>query len=80
MNKLNEQVESILENTLYIIVGLFGSGLVLGFFVMFLWNKVIPHIFNLPMLGYFDSLWLYMLSGLLVKSISINRTIETKKD
>jgi hypothetical protein len=50
-------------------IGLFGAALLLAFPVMWLWNWVVVDIFQLPVIGYWESFALYTLFGILFKSI-----------
>jgi hypothetical protein len=42
-------------------------GLVLGLVVKWLWNAVMPGIFGLPLIGYWQAVGLFVLSHLLIK-------------
>jgi hypothetical protein len=68
-----KQVGIILAGIAIVAFSLFFSGLLLAFHVMWLWNLVIPSIFNLPQIGYWQAFCLYCLCGLLFKSIT-NKT------
>jgi hypothetical protein len=43
-------------------------GLVLGLIVKWLWNAVMPGIFGLPLIGYWQAVGLFLLAHLLLKS------------
>jgi hypothetical protein len=45
----------------FILIGV----LALGGLVMFLWNAILPHIFALPMISYWQALGLFVLSRIL---------------
>ncbi|HPQ67895.1 MAG TPA: hypothetical protein PKW95_02125 [bacterium] len=54
-----------------VIVGLTTAcmlGLVFGLVVMWLWNAVMPGIFDLPTIGYWQAVGLFILAHLLFKS------------
>lgn len=48
---------------------LFLGGLILAVPLMFLWNWLIPDLFNLPEIGYLQAFGLFYLSGLLFRSV-----------
>jgi len=73
MSDTQSRLEVILDNTIGILLVIFGSALILAFFVMWTWNYVIPSVFNLPKIGYWQAFTLYVLSGLLIKTITITR-------
>ena len=55
----------------WVLVGLCAAaalGLVLGFVVMWLWNWLMPVIFGLPVIGYWQAVGLFVLCHLLLKS------------
>jgi hypothetical protein len=66
-----KQVGVILVGVLIIALSLFFSGLVLAFLVMWLWNFVMPSIFHLPEIGYWQAFCLYYLCGLLFKGVNV---------
>jgi len=43
-------------------------GLIFGLIVMWLWNALMPGIFNLPSIGYWQAVGLFILAHLLFKS------------
>ena len=49
------------------IVIFIGISLLFGFFVMLLWNWLMPDIFNLPVIGYWQAWGLVVLAHLLFK-------------
>ena len=73
MSNTQTKLQVILDNTLGVILGLFGSAIILSFFVMWTWNYVVPTIFHLDRIDYWHAVGVYYLSGLLVKSININK-------
>lgn len=53
-------------------------GLFLAPFVMWAWNgSVLVTVFNLPLIGYWEAFWTFLLAGFLVKSTQTNNN---KKD
>jgi len=54
---------------LLVAVGLFASGLILAFPVMWLWNYLMPDLFHLSTIGYWQAFCLYYMCGLLFKSV-----------
>ena len=70
-SNLERILESLLSNLMVLLFGLFMSALILSFFVMWLWNGIVPSLFGLRGICYWDAFKLYYLSGLLVKSITI---------
>ena len=73
MNSTQERLSKILDNTIGIILGLFGSAIILSFFVMWSWNYVVPTIFHLERIDYWHAFVLYYLCGLLIKAITITK-------
>lgn len=53
------------------VVGAAGVGLLLGYGVMWLWNWLMPGIFGLPEIGYWQAVGLFVLCHLLFKGHSI---------
>lgn len=54
-----------------------GFGLValtLSFFVMLAWNNVMPMLFELPSLSYWQAVALFLLSELLIKSRAVTKS------
>jgi hypothetical protein len=63
-------------NNILLIVGLLIlAGLLLGVPLMILWNLLMPEIFGLPTIGFWQAFGLNILSSILFKS-----TIKTNKD
>lgn len=73
MSKTQEKLSAILDNTIGVILGLFGSAIILAFLVMWSWNYTMPIVFHLERIDYWHAFWLYFLSGLLIKSITITK-------
>jgi len=71
MTQLNEAIETTL--TAILIIAL--AAVILGLPLMWLWNWLMPTIFNLPEITFWQALGLNALSGILFKS-----TPTTKKD
>ena len=44
--------------------------LIIGFPIMWLWNWLMPDIFNLPTIGFWQAVGLSVLSGFLIKPIN----------
>ncbi len=49
------------------VTGIAAFALVLGFAVMWLWNWLVPELFHLPAIGYWQAVGLLVLSHLLFK-------------
>ena len=75
MNNLLKILSGLLSLFGMILFMLFGFGLILAFPVMWCWDYVMPELFNLPNITYFQALALYLLCGLLFKQTkTINKT------
>lgn len=72
MNNLNDTIETILAATLLIVL----VAAILGFPLMWLWNWLMPGIFNLPEITFWQALGLNALSTILIKPTSF----KTNKD
>ena len=70
-NDIIETIGSILTAILMIVL----VALILGFPLMWLWNWLMPSIFNLPEITFWQALGLNALSTILIKP-----TTNTKKD
>jgi hypothetical protein len=70
-NDIIETIGSVLAAILMIVL----VALILGFPLMWLWNWLMPGIFNLPEITFWQALGLNVLSTLLIKP-----TTNTKKD
>ena len=71
MNNIIETTGSILAAILLIVL----VAAILGFPLMWLWNWLMPSIFNLPEITFWQALGLNALSAILIKP-----TIKTNKD
>ena len=71
MNNINDTIKTILTAILFIVL----IAAILGFPLMWLWNWLMPGIFNLPEITFWQALGLNALSTILIKP-----TINTKKD
>ena len=71
MDNIIETIGSILTAILIIVL----VAAILGFPLMWLWNWLMPGIFNLPEITFWQALGLNALSAILIKP-----TINTKKD
>lgn len=60
-----------LEEIIYSIFAIIFLALIAGLPLMILWNMLMPHIFNLPYISFWQALQLNMLSTLLFKSTLI---------
>ena len=60
-----------LEEIIYSIFAIIFLVLIAGLPLMILWNMLMPHIFNLPYISFWQALQLNMLSTLLFKSTLI---------
>jgi hypothetical protein len=70
-NDIIETIGSILTAILIIVL----VALILGFPLMWLWNWLMPSIFNLPEITFWQALGLNALSTILIKPVT-----NTKKD
>ena len=66
---MNKFIEMIL-NMLVVIVGIVIIGLIIGIPTMILWNWLMPDIFGVKEITFFQAWGLYILAGLLFKSSS----------
>ena len=71
MTQLSEAIETLLAAILVVIL----IAVILGFPLMWLWNWLMPGIFNLPEITFWQALGLNALSTILFK-----QNINTKKD
>ena len=71
MNSIIETTGSILAAILLVVL----VAAILGFPLMWLWNWLMPGIFNLPEITFWQALGLNALSTILIKP-----TLNTKKD
>ena len=71
MDNIIETIGSILTAILIIVL----IAAILGFPLMWLWNWLMPGIFNLPEITFWEALGLNALSSILIKP-----TIKTNKD
>ena len=55
------------------IILIFFIGIIMAFPTMWLWNWLMPDIFNLPEIGVLQAWGLSFLSGLLIKSTNVNK-------
>jgi hypothetical protein len=77
LKKVIKDIGLRLTTIFIIIFTLSFSSLILSFPIKWLWNYVIPPIFNLPKITYYQSLALFILSGLLIKN---TLTVNKKED
>lgn len=68
------EFDNALESILYIVVLVLLLGLLLGFPIMWLWNWLMPYLFELPAIDFWQALGLYMLSSFLFKSTSTSKS------
>ncbi len=69
-DKKARKIEKVIKIIIMVIIGLFiaaAIGLVLGLAVMWLWNALMPDIFGLPEIGYWQAVGLFLLCHLLFK-------------
>jgi hypothetical protein len=71
MKMMNNTIQTILTAILIVAI----TAVILGLPLMWLWNWLMPPIFNLPEITFWQALGLNMLSTILIKP-----TITTKKD
>lgn len=57
------------------LLSMFAISLVLGFPIMLLWNRVLVNIVDVPIIGYWEAVFLYLLSSILIKSFNYNPII-----
>lgn len=73
MSDVQKKLEIILDNTIGLILGLFGASIILAFFIMWSWNYVMPYLFGFRVIDYWHAFGLHYLSGLLIKTIIIKK-------
>jgi hypothetical protein len=67
-------MNNTIENIIHILGLLMLIVVLLGFPLMILWNWIIPAIFGLPEIGFWQAIGLNLLSAILIKpSIKINK-------
>jgi hypothetical protein len=71
MTQLSEAIETLLAAILVVVL----VAVILGFPLMWLWNWLMPGIFNLPEITFWQALGINALSTILFKP-----SINTKKD
>jgi hypothetical protein len=71
MTQLSEAIETLLAAILVVVL----IAVILGFPLMWLWNWLMPTIFDLPEITFWQALGLNALSSILIKP-----SINTKKD
>jgi hypothetical protein len=71
--KLINAIGVILGGMFVIIVALFLGGIILSFPIMWLWNWLMPELFDLQTIGYWQSFGLFYLSGLLFRSFTATK-------
>ena len=59
---------AIVLASVVIIIGGFGLSVIFAFPVMLLWNWMMPEIFHLPRIGFWQAWGLMFLSSLLIKN------------
>ena len=69
MDNIIETIGSVLAAILMIVL----VALILGFPLMWLWNWLMPGIFNLPEITFWQALGLNALSAILFKSTTIKK-------
>ena len=69
MDKFIEAFATILGG----IILIFFIGIIMAFPTMWLWNWLMPDIFNLPEITVLQAWGLSFLSGLLIKSTNVNK-------
>lgn len=65
-------MKKIFDSLSTILLVLLAAALLLGFPLMFLWNWLMPHIFGLPQIGFWEAMGLYLLSSILFKRKSFS--------
>lgn len=68
-------MEKSIAGCLVVVLGLgvvVGSSLLLAFPAMWLWNWLMPHLFGLITIDFWEALGINMLTGILFKSTNIN--------
>ena len=69
MTQLSEAIETLLAAILVVVL----VAVILGFPLMWLWNWLMPGIFNLPEITFFQALGLNALSTILFKQQTIKK-------
>jgi hypothetical protein len=68
---MNNQIEGVLTVIGYMILAV----MLMGFPLMWLWNWVMPSVFNLPQISFWQAVGLNLLSAILIKP-----TVKVTKD
>lgn len=66
-------MKEVIKGIALVIGGLVIFGLLIGFPIMWLWNWLMPDLFGVPEIGFWEAWGLYMLSNVLFKSTSNTR-------
>ena len=61
---------AIFAGVLLLLVGLLAGGLIAALPIMLLWNYLVPDLFHLSQIGYWQAFALFYLCGLLFKSFT----------
>jgi len=61
---------AIFGGVLLLLVGLFAAGFIAALPIKLLWNYVVPDLFHLSRIGYWQAFALFYLCGLLFKSFT----------
>jgi hypothetical protein len=69
---MDKIAESFMVVSLFLLV-LVIVGLFIGFPLMWLWNWLMPVIFGLPTITFWQAVGLYLLAGVLIKSTSSSK-------
>ena len=66
-------MEKILTGFIVVIGILLSMSLLLGLPLMILWNWLMPTLFNLPLIGFWQAVGLNIISGILFGKSSVNK-------
>jgi hypothetical protein len=66
-------MEKILTGFIVVIGILLSMSLLLGLPLMILWNWLMPTLFNLPVIGFWQAVGLNLISGILFGKSSLNK-------
>lgn len=68
MNKLISGALTFLGALLFVLAMSFVIGIIVAYPLMWLWNKLLPELFGLPTISFWQAFGIYFLCGLLFRS------------
>jgi hypothetical protein len=69
----------LIKSSIWIVPLFIMIAIVFGFFVSYLWNMIMPQIFNLPSITYMQAIGLVILCKILFGNFETERTILKKE-